>query len=68
MNSSRISYAPQPGATPEAERSALANVFKFVLTRDCAKDRGRPSDKSDFGDATLLRNTEGVSHVEQRPY
>lgn len=66
MSRPRISYIPQPDATFEAERSALANVFKFVLARDCAKDGGRPSAKSDCDDATLMRNTEGVSHVEQQ--
>lgn len=67
MSSPRISYVPHPDATPEAERSALANVFKFVLARDCAKDGGRPSATTDCDDATLVRNTEGVSHVEQQP-
>ena len=66
MSSPRISYVPHPDATPEAERSALANVFKFVLARDCTKDKGRPSDKSDCDDATLVSNTEGVSQIEQR--
>jgi len=65
MSRPRIFYIPHPDATFEAERSALANVFKFVLARDCAKDRGRPSAKSDCDDATFVRNTEGVSHVEQ---
>ena len=67
MSRPRISYIPHPDATFKAERSALANVFKFVLARDCAKDRGRPSAKSDCDDATLVRHTEGVSHVEQQP-
>ena len=67
MSRPRISYIPHPDATFEAERSALANVFKFVLARDCAKDKNRPSDKSDCDDATLVSNTEGVSHVEQQP-
>ena len=67
MSSYSVFYSPHPNATPEAERSALANVFKFLLARDCAKDRGRPSAKSDCDDATLVRNTEGASHVEQQP-
>ena len=67
MSSPRISYVPHPDATPEAERYALANVFKFVLARDYAKDGGGPSAKGDCNDATLVRKTEGVSHVEQRP-
>lgn len=67
MSKPRISYIPHPDATFEAERSALANVFKFVLAGDCAKGRDRPSDKSDCDDATLVRNTEEVSHVVPRP-
>jgi hypothetical protein len=40
-----LSYTPRSDATPEAEISALANVYRFVL--DChAKKRGRLLDKS----------------------
>jgi len=37
MNSSRITYAPHPDATPEAELDALASVYRFVL--DCGDAR-----------------------------
>jgi hypothetical protein len=37
-------YSPRPEATPEAELTALANVYAFVL--DSAKNRGRLPDKS----------------------
>ena len=37
MSSSRITYAPRPDATPEAELDALASVYRFVL--DCGDAR-----------------------------
>ena len=67
MGKPSVSYRARADATRAAELFALANVFKFVLARDRAKDRGRPPDKSDCDDATLVRSTEGVNHVEQRP-
>jgi hypothetical protein len=39
-----ISYAPRSDTTPEAEASALANVYRLIL--DSAKKRGRLPDKS----------------------
>lgn len=35
-----IVYAPRPGATPQAELSALANVYKFVLSKSDASQKG----------------------------
>jgi hypothetical protein len=38
----RISYTPNPDATPEGEKSALAAVYKFLL--DCyEKKKGGPT-------------------------
>ena len=48
MSSPRITYAPRPDATPEAEVSALAAVYRIVLS---AKKRGRLPDKSGPDDA-----------------
>ena len=31
MSSPRIIYTPRPDATPEAELSTLANVYRFLL-------------------------------------
>jgi hypothetical protein len=39
MSSSRVAYAPRSDATPEAEISALSNVYAFVIscaTKDAA--------------------------------
>jgi hypothetical protein len=49
MNSARITYSPGPDATPEAEFSALATAYAFIL--DSAKKRGRLRDKSGPDDA-----------------
>jgi hypothetical protein len=64
MDSSRITYTPRPDATPEAELHALATVYRFIL--HChAKEL--PAVPDSCNDAAIERNTEGVSHVEQRP-
>jgi hypothetical protein len=62
MNSVRITYAPRIDTEPEAELSALANVYRFIL--DCSAKRSSPRQSRDNA---ILRNTEGVSHVDRRP-
>ena len=42
MSSSRITYAPRPDATPEAELEALASVYRFILDRKAKKKGARP--------------------------
>jgi hypothetical protein len=37
-----ITYTPPPNATPEAEISALASVYKFVLNCHAMKEAARP--------------------------
>ncbi len=37
MSDAHINYVPRPDATPEAEREALAQVYRFVL--DCQAKR-----------------------------
>jgi hypothetical protein len=44
MSSPQITYTPRSDTTPEAEASALANVYRRIL--DSAKKRGRLPDKS----------------------
>jgi len=59
-----ITYAPRSEATPEAELNVLANVYRFIL--DChAKNMAAEPDSCN--DVAIVRNTEGVSHVDQRP-
>jgi hypothetical protein len=63
----RIAYVQRPDASPEAELNVLANVYRFIL--DChAKKMAaeRAPEHDSCNDAALMRNTEEVSHVEQR--
>jgi hypothetical protein len=46
MNSSRITYAPRPDATSEAEISALSTVYKLVLN---SVNRNAPGVRSTKG-------------------
>jgi hypothetical protein len=62
MKSSGIVYRPRADATPEAEISALSNVYAFVL--DCAKKSGAGVANTN---GPRLRNTKGVSDVERCP-
>jgi hypothetical protein len=57
-STSRITYAPRSGVTPETELSVLANVYRFVL-KNHATTRGRNSDKCDT-------ETEGSHEVERQ--
>jgi hypothetical protein len=43
-----ITYAPGPNASPEAEISALAAVYRFVLVC-CAKKEAAPENRPDDG-------------------
>jgi hypothetical protein len=47
MSSPRITYTPRPDATPEAELSALANVYKLVLDNHARKKGSRPAAPDD---------------------
>jgi hypothetical protein len=58
-----VTYIPRPDATPEAELNVLANVYRFIL--DCHRNK-TAAEPDSCDDAALVRNTKGVSHVEQR--
>ncbi len=36
MGSPRITYTPHPDVTPEAEKDALAAVYRLLLDKTCA--------------------------------
>jgi len=59
-----ITYAPRSEATPEAELNVLANVYRFIL--DCHAKNMAPEPDS-CNEAALVKDTEEVSNVEQRP-
>jgi hypothetical protein len=64
----RIVYTPRSDATPEAELNALANVYRFILDCHAKKTVAESAPEPDSSnDAAIVRNTEGVSHVESDP-
>jgi len=51
MGSPRITYVARPNATPETELSALATVYKFVLSKSNASQKAvEPAPKLDGHD------------------
>jgi len=59
-----VVYEPRSDTTPEAELNALANVYRFILDCHAKKIAAEPDS---CNDAAIVRNTKGVSHVDQRP-
>jgi len=54
LTNSRIIYTPRLDATPEAELSALVNVYKFILESHAKKEaapESRPDDARKDQDA-----------------
>ena len=47
MSESSIAYATRPDASPQAELSTLANVYKFVLDCHAKKEATRPGSPDD---------------------
>jgi hypothetical protein len=64
MTSTRITYTPLSSTTPEGEVSALATVYAYLLRNRKAAEPAPESDSCD--DAAIVRNTEGVSHVDHQ--
>ncbi len=57
-SSPRITYSPRPDTTPEAERTALASVYKHVLAKKKAAPESRPDDaKGSVNDRALKEYT-----------
>jgi hypothetical protein len=55
-----VVYEPRPDATPEAELSALAAVYRFILDSHAKKMAAEPTPDSDScSDAAIVRHTEG---------
>jgi len=64
VSSPHISYTPHLDATPEVELAALTACYRFILDCHAKKIAAEPDS---CNDAAIVRDTEGVSHVEQRP-
>jgi len=59
-----IIYTQRADTTAETELNALAAVYRFILDCHVKKMATEPDSRND---AAIVRNTEGVGHVEQRP-
>jgi hypothetical protein len=57
MSIPRITYTPRPAAAPEAESSALANVYRFVLD---SANKNAAGVTSTNGDETKGRSVDGI--------
>ena len=64
----KVIYHPRPNSTPEAELDALSAVYALALRKYYeSKEAAEPALEPDScNDAAIVRNTEEVSHVEQR--
>jgi hypothetical protein len=59
MGSPRITYVARPNATPETELSALATVYKFVLSKSNASQKAvEPAPEPDGHDEA--KRSEGM--------
>jgi hypothetical protein len=60
VNSPRFTYTSRPDATPEAELSALAAVYRFILDSHAKKMAAEPTPEPDGrNDAAIKENSEG---------
>jgi hypothetical protein len=64
----KVIYHPRPNSTPEAELDALSAVYALALRRYYeSKGTAEHDPESDScNHAAMVRDTEEVSHVEQR--
>ncbi len=56
--------APRPSATPEPGIAALAAIYRRAIARYQEAIEDSPATAPD--DAAIVKNIEGVSHLEQR--
>jgi hypothetical protein len=64
MSNPPIVYRPREDATPEAELSVLSACYAFILQKHQERKKAtRPGGSDD----AMMRQMEGVSHVDQRP-
>jgi hypothetical protein len=60
----RVVYRARDDATPEAETSALAAIYSFVIRSSQAKKK---ADGMTSANGSMLRDTKEVSDVERQP-
>jgi hypothetical protein len=67
MNSPRITYVQRPDATPEAELSVLANVYRFILDCHAKKLAAEPAPEPDGrNDGTKLQGDSADAQIISR--
>jgi hypothetical protein len=61
MDSPRLTYSPRPDATPEAEVSALASVYRFLLL-----EKGESNDLTGTStkEWTTSQDTKGTENAD----
>jgi hypothetical protein len=69
MGSTQVAHALNSSALSEAQSSALARIYTRALERYYERKKAaEPAPEPDSrNDTAIVRNTEGVSHVDQRP-
>lgn len=55
-SSGRITYTPRPETTPETERSALAEVYRFVVDARLKREAARPRQAGDLEEAKEIED------------
>ena len=66
MNSPRFTYTSRPDATPEAELSALAAVYRFILDCHAKKMAAEPAPEPDGHDGTKLQGDSADAQIISR--
>jgi hypothetical protein len=61
MDSPRLTYSPRPDTTPEAEVSALASVYRFLLL-----EKGESNDLTGTStkECTISQDTKGKDNAD----
>jgi hypothetical protein len=63
VNSPRFTYTSRPDATPEAELSALAAVYRFILDCHAKKMAAEPAPEPDGRDGTKLQGDSADAQI-----
>jgi len=66
VNSPRFTYTSRPDATPEAELSALAAVYRFILDCHAKKMAAEPAPEPDGHDGTKLQGDSADAQIISR--
>jgi hypothetical protein len=62
----RVAYTPRADATPEAELSMLANVYRFIFDCHAKKMAAEPAPEPDGRDGTKLQGDSADAQIISR--